>query len=561
MKRITEIGKLKQVKYVLFALAGLLIGWLLFSSPSETKSSEHEGHTHEVQKEAQIWTCSMHPQIRKDKPGKCPICAMDLIPLQKSSDSSKAMNLNTVQLSEEAAALANVQTSLVSRKNPMKEIRMYGKIAADERNLQSQTAHISGRIEGLRINFTGEAVQAGQTLARIYSPELLTAQQELLEALKINQPQLIRAAREKLHLWKMSDAQITSIEHSGNVSPVVDIKANASGIVINKRVSQGDYVSQGAVLFDVANLSRVWALFQAYETDLAFINIGDRLEFTLTSVPGKVFAGKVSFIDPIINPTTRTAGVRIEVSNPKGILKPEMYATAALNAGLKAYKNEIVIPSSAILWTGKRSIVYVKQTGVTSPSFLMRQVELGPSLGNAYVILKGLSEGEEVVTNGVFSIDASAQLEGKRSMMNDNEAKPMGGHEGHAMNNGKTLVPNQHEGHTINNNSMETNQPKRSMTKSLMKEMSEHNQHATFTVSGKCEQCKNRIESAAKSVNAVSSAKWDQEKQMIHLQFNPQKTSVDAISKAIVKVGHDTNKYKANKKVYDNLPECCKYRD
>jgi Cu(I)/Ag(I) efflux system membrane fusion protein len=129
------------------------------------------------------------------------------------------------------------------------------------------------------------------------------------------------------------------------------------------------------------------------------------------------------------------------------------------------------------------------------------------------------------------------------------------------MNNGKTLVPNQHEGHTINNSSMETNQSKRSMTKSQMKEMSEHNQHATFTVSGKCEQCKNRIESAAKSVNGVSSAKWDQEKQMIHLQFNPQKTSVDAISKAIVKVGHDTNKYKANKKVYDNLPECCKYRD
>lgn len=527
MKKITEIGKMKQVRYALFALAGLFIGWLLFSSPSETKSDEHEGHTHEVQKEAQIWTCSMHPQIRMDKPGKCPICAMDLIPLHKSGGTGEAaIDPAAIQLSEEAAALANVQTSLVSRKNPTKEIRLYGKIAADERNLQSQTAHISGRIEELSINFTGEAVHAGQTLARIYSPELLTAQQELLEAIKMSQPQLVKAAREKLHLWKMTDAQIAAIEHSGNVSPIIDIKANTSGIVINKRVNQGDYVSQGAVLLDIANLSRVWALFQAYETDLPFINLGDRLEFTLTSVPGKVFEGKVSFIDPIINSTTRTAGVRIEVSNSKGVLKPEMYATATVSAGLKAYKDEIVIPSSAILWTGKRSIVYVKEPGASTPSFLMRQVELGPSLGNAYVILKGLTEGEEVVTNGAFVIDASAQLEGKRSMMNNDEA-----------------------------------QTEQSMTPNQMKTMPAQSQHAMFTVKGKCEMCKDRIETAAKSVNGVLSASWDQDKQMIHLQFNPQETSVDAISKAIAKVGHDTDKYKASKKVYDNLPECCRYRD
>ncbi len=442
MKKITEIWKLKQVRYTLFALGGLLVGWLLFSGPSPSANNKHQdgdstqqdaGHKL-TQDETGIWTCSMHPQIRMHKPGKCPICGMDLIPLRKSAGSSEAINPAAVQLSEEATALANVQTSVVSRENPVKEIRLYGKIAADERNLQSQTAHISGRIEGLNVNFTGEAVQAGQTLARIYSPELLTAQQELLEALKMNQPQLVQAAREKLHLWKMTDTQIAAIEHSGSVSPVVDIKANTSGIVINKRVSQGDYVSQGAVLFDVANLSRVWALFQAYETDLPFMNVGDRLEFTLPSVPGKVYSGKIAFIDPIIDPATRTASVRIEVSNTQGTLKPEMYATATVSAGLKAYKNEIIIPATAILWTGKRSIVYVKQTGISTPAFLMRQVELGPSLGNAYVILKGLSEGEEVVTNGAFAIDASAQLEGKRSMMNDDESQSASGHKAPAMN-------------------------------------------------------------------------------------------------------------------------------
>lgn len=546
MKKISEIIRKKQVAYTLFALGGLFIGWLLFGRPSAPTHSpeehinmthDHKGHSHELeQDENGVWTCSMHPQIRMDKPGKCPICGMDLIPLKKNSGNNDAsVDPSAIQLSDEAAALADVQTTRINRENPVKKVRLYGKIAPDERSLQSQTAYVGGRIEKLFIEFTGEEVHSGQTLATIYSPELFTAQQELLQAISMNQPQLIQAAREKLRLWNMTDAQIDAVQQSGKASPTVEIKANTSGIVTAKRVNRGDYVSQGAVLFDIANLSRVWAMFDAFEVDLPFLSKGDRVEFTLPAFPGKKFSGKISFIDPIINATTRTARVRVDVANSRLELKPEMYATAEVDAPLKGYKDMIVVPQTAILWTGKRSIVYVRQSDISTPTFMMREVELGPALGGAYVVMKGLSEGEEVVTNGVFSIDASAQLEGKTSMMNssDDSARPMTGHEGHHM-----------PGMNMDNKITDT-----------------ASKHAMFSVNGACDMCKERIEKAAMSVNGVQSAHWDKEKKMVHLQFNPDKTSEDAISKAIAKAGHDTDKYKASDSVYNELPACCKYRD
>lgn len=547
MKKISDILRKKQVLYPLIAFAGFILGGLLFSPSSSSGTTEgilseppiHDTHgsSHDlVQDESGVWTCSMHPQIRQDKPGKCPICGMDLIPLKKNvaSGSDDAIDPNAIRMSEEAMALADVQTTRVSRSNPVKQVRLYGKIIPDERSLQSQTAYVGGRIERLNIEFTGETVRAGQTLATLYSPELFTAQQELLEAIHMQQPALVQAAREKLRLWNLTDAQIDAIRDSGQASPMVEIKSNTSGIVIAKRINQGDYVSQGSVLFDIANLSRVWAVFDAFEADLPFLTKGDLVEFTLSAFPGKKFSGRISFIDPIINATTRTARVRVDVANSAQEMKPEMYATARVSAPLKGYKDQIIVPQTAILWTGKRAVVYVRQLGTDIPTFLMREITLGPSLGGAYEVLDGLSDGEEIVTNGVFSIDASAQLEGKRSMMNENGSgtAPMVGHGGHNMSG-------THDSHAG----------------------SQNNEHTMFTVHGSCGMCKERIETAAKRVPGVRTADWDQEKQMIHLQFDPSKTSADAVAKAIAKVGHDTDKYKADKAVYDTLPGCCKYRD
>ena len=476
----------------------------------------------------------MHPQIRMEEPGDCPLCGMDLIPLQTTGTGDASIAPDAIQLSAEATALANVQTTVVSRQNPVKEVQLYGTIQVDERLSQSQTSHVSGRIEKLFITFTGESVRRGQPIASIYSPELLSAQQELIEAVKMQdlQPALLQAVREKLRLWKLTDAQIARIEQSGEVSPLIDVVATTSGIVISKNVNQGDYVNTGTVLFDVANLSQVWAVFDAYESDLPFLKVSDRLEYTLQSLPGKIFSGRISFINPILDPSTRTAKVRVETANPRMELKPEMYANALIDAPLKQYNNEVVIPKSAILWTGKRSIVYVKQPDTEIPAFMLREVELGPSLGDAYVVLSGINDGDEIVTNGAFTIDASAQLAGKRSMMNDEAGRAVAGHEGHSMNG-----------------------------KDTMQSPSTGGEHVMLTVQGLCEMCKERIEKTAKAVNGVHTARWDQKTKQLHLGFDPTQTSADVVAKAIAKAGHDTDKYKADKATYDALPDCCKYRD
>lgn len=534
--KIKEIGNHPFFRYGLILLAGIFLGWLIFSGNNGKQSSQltstlEEAHDHDHGADPTVWTCSMHPQIRMEEPGLCPLCAMDLIPLQTTGSGDTAIDPNSIQMSNEAIALANIQTTRVNRQNPVKDIRLYGTIQVDERLSQSQTSHVSGRIEKLFVTFTGERVKQGQPIATIYSPDLLTAQQELIEAVKMKdlQPALLQAVREKLRLWKLTDEQIKSIENSGEVSPLVDITANTSGIVISKNVNQGDYINTGTVLFDIANLSKVWAVFDAYESDLPFLKIGDRLEYTLQSLPGKIFKGNISFINPILDPVTRTAKIRVETSNPTGELMPEMYTSANVSANLKQYNDELVIPKTAILWTGKRSIIYVKQQNTETPAFMLREVELGPSLGDSYVILSGLNDGEEIVTNGAYIIDASAQLSGKQSMMNETAGRAVTGHEGHNM------------GHD-------------------MQSVSAKGEHAMLKVQGLCEMCKDRIEKSAKSVKGVSSASWDLNTKLLHLDFDPEITSVDQIEKAVAKAGHDTENYKTDQATYDALPACCKYR-
>ena len=400
------------VRSALLVLAGLFIGWLFFHSSNKTTEKQS---TANVKK--QIWTCSMHPQIRLDHPGKCPICGMELILLQNAG---AKVDSNAVVLSKEAMELANVSTSIVSHQKPIKEVRLYGKVQADERLLQNQVAHIGGRIDKLYVNFTGEAVHKGQLLALIYSPELITAQQELIEAAKSkqSQPEIYDAAMQKLMQWMLTENQIAQIEKSGKVKKNFEVYSNTSGVVTARRVNTGDHVSEGSVLFDIANLSSVWVLFDAYESDLPFLKVGNTISFGLQALPGTNFSANIQFIDPVIDPVNRVAKVRVEINNTNGKLKPEMFVTGIVKANLNEFKNKLVIPRSAVLWTGKRSIVYVKHSAHEGVNFKMREIELGPMLGNSYMVESGLTEGEEIVTDGTFSVDAAAQLAGKPSMMN-----------------------------------------------------------------------------------------------------------------------------------------------
>jgi len=512
-------------------ISGLLMGWLFFHSP--------EKHVEKLEiispeNKSTIWTCAMHPQIRMHEPGKCPICAMELIPLNQNTD---LIDQSAVHFTRESAALANVQTSVVSKQEPIIEVRLYGKIQSDERLLQNQVAHFSGRIEKLLVNFTGESVQKGQVLALIYSPEMVTAQQELLEAgkMRLAQPEIYEAAKERLRQWKLSESQITNLENSGSVKDNFELVSTSTGVVTSRRVNVGDYISRGTVLFDIADLSRVWAMFDAYESDLPFLSKGDKISFSVQALPGVNFEGNIAFIDPVIDAITRVAKVRAEISNQAGKLKPEMFATGMISANLNEYRNNLIIPGSAVLWTGKRSVVYVKQQVSEELVFTIREIEIGPMLGESYVVINGLKEGEEIVTQGTFSVDAAAQLEGKPSMMNPQTSPEKDG--------SKKEVSNQNE--RINANPL---QSEKSKVLSV-----------SFDVSGNCEMCKDRIEAAAKSVKGVSLAEWDINAKKIHVEYEAT-TSLMGIHTAIAKAGHDTDKVKTDDKTYSELPECCLYR-
>ena len=282
-------------------VVGLLAGWLIFGGNKSNSHDDHELVKTEINGET-VWTCSMHPQIRQNEPGDCPICGMELIPLE--DDQNDDIDPNAISMSPTAMQLANVSSAIVGKMNPVKQVRLTGKVQADERLVYSQSSHIPGRIEKLLVNFTGEFVNKGQTIAYVYSPELVTAQEELFEAQKIaeSQPQLFAAAKEKLKNWKLSDKQIDEILASGKKMEEFPIQADIAGYVSSKMINRGDYVRQGETIYEIADLSKVWVLFDVYESDMSWIKKGDKVNFTIASLPGESFTGNITWLDPVIDP-------------------------------------------------------------------------------------------------------------------------------------------------------------------------------------------------------------------------------------------------------------------
>jgi Cu(I)/Ag(I) efflux system membrane fusion protein len=415
-----------------FILLGLVIGWMIFAGTGQNtgkrqpiKPTTQEEHSEHQIKE--VWTCSMHPQIRQNEAGDCPICGMDLIVLADNNGNDNPIKL---VMSEEAAKLAHIETLIVgegdySNNSTQKELFLTGKVKMDETKGTTQAAHIEGRIEKLFVTYTGERVRKGQKVAVVYAPELISAQKELLEALKLKEkyPELHLAAREKIRQWKIPEATIDEIENSGNIQREVTIFAEYSGLIMKRFVDEGDYIKRGMPLFDVMDLSRIWVLFDVYEKDMQWVKVGTTIEFNFDAMPQKNYRSRITFIDPIINPRTRVAAARVEISNSNGFLKPDMFAkgivrATTVSANRRNKSKPITIPKTAVLWTGTRSVVYIKDQEMDVPTFEFKEVLLGADLGASYIIEEGISNGEEVVVNGVFRIDAAAQLSNKTSMMN-----------------------------------------------------------------------------------------------------------------------------------------------
>lgn len=410
-------------------LVGLSIGWLIKPSSQNPNSSDSHNHIESIAGIPMTYTCSMHPQIRQNEPGDCPICGMDLIPLELDNSDSD-LDPNSIRMSPAAMQLASVQTMIVDGGNASKSLRLNGKIQKDERLNYTQSSHIPGRIEDLAVSFTGEFVEKGQVLGHIYSPELSTAQEELFQTQKMRdtQPALFYASKEKLRNWKLSEDQIEKILEGGEILDQLPIIANVSGYVTEKMVSLGDYVQRGEPIYQITDLSKVWVEFDLYESEMAWVRKGSKVNYTIQSIPGEKFSGTISFVDPVIDPTSRVAKARLEVSNPNLRLKPEMFVSGQIESKFNQTNETLTVPKSAVMWTGKRSIVYVKNSTAQGVNFQLREVVLGTALGDSYVIESGLDSREEIAVNGTFSIDAAAQLAGKPSMMNPEGGTLMTGH-------------------------------------------------------------------------------------------------------------------------------------
>lgn len=462
---------------LILIMIGIFLGYGLRSFSNGDSGHEHENITHNAQIE--FWTCSMHPQIRQPNPGQCPICGMDLIPV--SDETGGEGSGRQLKLTPTAMRLASIQVSPVEHKYVAAEIRMVGKIDYDETRIKYISAYVPGRIDRLYVNYTGTEVRKNDHLVELYSPELISAQEELIQAQKTHKLlsgsegtdlrksglSTLQAVRDKLRLWGLTDWQIKNIEEKGIVSDQLTIYSPMAGIVIHRNATEGMYVTTGTKIYTIADLSKLWMKLDVYESDLQWIRYGQDVEFKTEATPGEIFSGKISFIDPVLNPQTRTVKVRVNVDNPEGKLKPEMFVKALVKSkvstsgrvmdphltgkwispmhpeivkdhpgrcdvcGMALVRAEelgyvsaeklerdapLVVPATAPLITGKRAIVYVavkEQEGV----FEGREIVLGPRAGDYYVVESGLSAGEWVVTNGNFKLDSDLQIKAKPSMM------------------------------------------------------------------------------------------------------------------------------------------------
>lgn len=451
---------------LLLILAALIMGYSIGRpSPTapDVSAGSTVPQSNDPNTEPTMYTCSMHPSVRLPDPNaKCPICFMDLIPVKEIGG---VENERRITLDASASRTSRVDTTSVARFFPTAEVRLYGKVAFDETSVARLTAYFPGRIERLFVNYLGIPVAKGDHIAEVYSPELMTAFEEFRQAkiaanTNTSTSELVRsttndtliAAREKLRLFGITEEQLASIETGTLNTQQLTIYAPIGGVVTHLGVREGDYVQTGDPVATVADLSHLWLDMEAYESQLPLLQWGQSVQFTVEAHPGETFTGRISFIEPIVDERTRTAAVRVAVDNTNRKLKPGMFASAVVRMRVAASgavvsdelagqwvspmhpsivkdapgtcdicgmdlvpaeslgivgdpsstAKPLVVPRSAVLFTGKRSIVYVEIPDTDSPTYEGRQITLGPRAGDFYIVVDGLTEGESVVTHGRF---------------------------------------------------------------------------------------------------------------------------------------------------------------
>jgi membrane fusion protein, copper/silver efflux system len=443
---------------------------------------------------AEVWTCSMHPQVRLPKPGKCPICSMPLIRVvsiereHSSHQGTNGTNAGSMfQLSDHARAMAGVETVPVTRRTMTKETRAVGKIQPNETALAVVVSRVDGYVERLYVNFTGLEVKQGDHLAEIYSPDLVLAEQELLLTLNAQSAPNTETAKSKLLRWGVTPAQVQELVEKRKVTERVTLFSPIAGTVLEKMVVEKSAVKAGDVLYRVANLESVWVYLDVYEHELTWVQYGQVVELKSEAYPNKTFTGRVWFISPVVTEETRTVKVLVNIANTGRKLKPGMFVSAVMRAQLLANgaaaptgaegqftcpmhpqvlqkqggacpicgmaltqiparattdvssAQVLAVPITAVLDSGVRKLVYVERgTG----TFAAVEVTLGPRAEDFYPVLTGLNEGDRVAVRGNFLLDSQFQISGLPSLFyREGQAGTVGHQHGGAVSAPKTTEP------------------------------------------------------------------------------------------------------------------------
>jgi Cu(I)/Ag(I) efflux system membrane fusion protein len=358
--------------------------------------------------EAVKYQCPMHPEVIRDEPGVCPICGMKLVKMKPATTTPRAptgvAGLASIEIDARRQQLIGLHTAKVDRGVVGAAIRTSARVSVDETRVRRVNVKAAGYGEKIFVDFAGKAVRRGQPLFSLYSPDVLAAENEYLAALKAQAPGLAAGARRKLELWDVPASELERIAREGTVSRTVTFFSPVNGVVTKKDVVEGARLEAGAMPYEVVDLSTVWVLADVYEPELRFVAPGAMAHLTLAAFPGADFEGKVLFVDPVLDPATRTARARLEVANPRGELRPEMFGEAVIE---RPPREVLRVPGDALIHSGTQDVVFLASG---DGHFTPRVVRVGESSRAYAEILDGVTEGELVVTHATFLVDSESRL-------------------------------------------------------------------------------------------------------------------------------------------------------
>jgi len=412
-------GKLLAALVVLFAALGYLFATLVGGGDMAGSPETGPSAAAKAPSGPTLWTCPMHPQIVLKEPGKCPLCGMDLVPVAKRSNetapSSNVPEHAAVMIPGELQQRIGVRIGRVEKGPLNMSVEAVGIVRPNQTRIARVNIKTEGWVDQLFVNFVGQAVRKGDPLLSIYSPQFVSTQQELLTSLRAErsigggQPSLAEAAQRRLELWDVPAGEIDQLQKSGKVQKDLVLRSPIAGTVLEQNVYERQYVTPEKELYLIGDLSTVWVQAQVYEYEIPHVELGRTATVTIPSLPDRQFTGKVVFIQPTVEEATRTVQVRIELPNREGIFKPGMFAQISIAHPMG---EGLMVPTSAVLRTGDRDIVYRVEPG---DHFVPVAVKISPiQFGDRYQVLEGLKEGEPIVTSANFLIDSESRIQFSR---------------------------------------------------------------------------------------------------------------------------------------------------